>query len=193
MPCRRSLPRCARRCSTARSAAVRRGAWGRFQESVEGRGAAPFQVVAVLPHQVPESRRRRAALMRAMRRRSRSSTSSIAPSPATAVNWSLIARAHMGHIHAQNPEQAVAFALVQFAQCAEKALDAVVVLRLAALDQAMRERTAPGWAECARRGPARAAGKPPATPPCARRSGRNLPSPRRRRRVRPASPPGAGR
>ena len=27
----------------------------------------------------------------------------------------LVARAHVGHVHAQNPEQAVAFAVAQFA------------------------------------------------------------------------------
>ena len=51
-----------------------------------------------------------------MRSWSRASTASIAPSLATAVELILIAHAHMRHIHAQHPEQPVAFALAQLAE-----------------------------------------------------------------------------
>ncbi len=54
----------------------------------------------------------------------------------------LIARAHVRHIHAQNPKKFVAFALAHFAQRFEKRLRLVVVFRFAATSNAARERPA---------------------------------------------------
>src|ERR1035438_5311746 len=54
----------------------------------------------------------------------------------------LIARAHVRHVHSQNPETPVAFALAHFRQRIEKALHSLVVFGFAAFHQAPGEAAA---------------------------------------------------
>ena len=54
----------------------------------------------------------------------------------------MVAHAHVGHVHAENPEQAIAFAVAQFPERLQELLHAVVVFRLAAVNQTLGIRPA---------------------------------------------------
>ena len=120
------------RCSTARSAAVRRALRAPPSETCRTARSRTTSDRRGSPAPGPRNRRVRRRDRARCARRSRAATSSIDALAGTRRELVVIARAHVRHVHAQNPEQPVALALAQFPQRLEKALHAVVVFRAAA-------------------------------------------------------------